>query len=111
MLGTWSGVSARRRAGDRHVAARFRQHGLSPARRFRRGSAEDRGPEARRPAARLADRRHQRALESLFAKQEERGVEPAGGTRARIVLIATSQVLIENFRPRTLEAMGLGPEI
>ena len=26
-------------------------------------------------------------------------------------LIATSQVLIENFRPGTLEAMGLGPEI
>src|SRR6266851_5559943 len=42
-------------------------------------------PKTRRPAARLADQRRQRALEGLFAKQEERGVEPARGTRARAV--------------------------
>jgi formyl-CoA transferase len=32
------------------------------------------------------------------------------GRELFLALIATSQVLIENFRPGTLEAMGLGPE-
>jgi crotonobetainyl-CoA:carnitine CoA-transferase CaiB-like acyl-CoA transferase len=35
----------------------------------------------------------------------------ARGRELFLDLIATSQVLIENFRPGTLEAMGLGPEI
>ena len=35
----------------------------------------------------------------------------ARGRKLFLDLIATSQVLIENFRPGTLEAMGLGPEI
>src|SRR6201997_791612 len=35
----------------------------------------------------------------------------ARGRELLLELIATSQVLIENFRPGTLEAMGLGPEI
>ena len=35
----------------------------------------------------------------------------ARGRELLLDLIATSQVLIENFRPGTLEAMGLGPEI
>src|SRR5437016_13384060 len=35
--------------------------------------------------------------------------EPRG--RELLGLAATAQVLIENFRPGTLEAMGLGPEI
>jgi crotonobetainyl-CoA:carnitine CoA-transferase CaiB-like acyl-CoA transferase len=41
------------------------------------------------------------------------GLEDRGPQTWRPVarLIATSQVLIENFRPGTLEAMGLGPEI
>src|SRR6201993_4675521 len=34
----------------------------------------------------------------------------ARGRELLLELIATSQVLIENFRPGTLEAMGLGPE-
>src|SRR6202048_4045019 len=35
----------------------------------------------------------------------------ARGRELLLRLIATAQVLIENFRPGTLEAMGLGPEI
>jgi crotonobetainyl-CoA:carnitine CoA-transferase CaiB-like acyl-CoA transferase len=35
----------------------------------------------------------------------------AHGRELLLDLIATSQVLIENFRPGTLETMGLGPEI
>jgi crotonobetainyl-CoA:carnitine CoA-transferase CaiB-like acyl-CoA transferase len=35
----------------------------------------------------------------------------ARGRELLLDLIATSQVLIENFRPGTLEAMGLGPEV
>jgi crotonobetainyl-CoA:carnitine CoA-transferase CaiB-like acyl-CoA transferase len=35
----------------------------------------------------------------------------ARGRELLLRLLATAQVLIENFRPGTLEAMGLGPEI
>src|SRR5260370_9692606 len=35
----------------------------------------------------------------------------ARGRELLLDLVATAQVLIENFRPGTLEAMGLGPEI
>jgi hypothetical protein len=79
-------VPARRGAGHRHVAAGFRQHGQLAACRFRRRSGEDRGPQARRPAARLADKRHQRPLEGLFAQQEECGAEPARAARTRIAV-------------------------
>lgn len=34
-----------------------------------------------------------------------------GGMAALLDLLATSQVLIENYRPGTLEAMGLGPDV
>jgi formyl-CoA transferase len=39
------------------------------------------------------------------------GLREPRGRELFLDLIATSQVLIENFRPGTLEAMGLGPEI
>ena len=35
----------------------------------------------------------------------------ARGRELLLELIGTSQVLIENFRPGTIEAMGLGPEV
>ena len=35
----------------------------------------------------------------------------ARGRELLLRLVAVAQVLIENFRPGTLEAMGLGPEI
>src|SRR3984893_14026397 len=39
------------------------------------------------------------------------GLREARGRELLLRLAATAQVLIENFRPGTLEAMGLGPEI
>jgi crotonobetainyl-CoA:carnitine CoA-transferase CaiB-like acyl-CoA transferase len=38
-------------------------------------------------------------------------LRPQAGRDALLDLLATSQVLIENYRPGTLEQMGLGPEI
>src|ERR1700722_2123736 len=38
-------------------------------------------------------------------------LRPQAGRDALLDLLATCQVLIENFRPGTLETMGLGPEI
>src|ERR1700722_1623408 len=38
-------------------------------------------------------------------------LRPQAGREALLNLLATSQVLIENFRPGTLEAMGLGPDV
>src|ERR1700709_2334182 len=37
-------------------------------------------------------------------------LRPQAGRDALLDLLATSQVLIENYRPGTLEAMGLGPQ-
>src|ERR1700730_5566921 len=39
------------------------------------------------------------------------GLREARGRELLLRLLATARVLIENFRPGTLEAMGLGPEI
>jgi hypothetical protein len=78
-------VPARRGAGRGHVASRVGQRGQSAACRFRRGGHQDRGPEARRPAAGLADGRRQRPLEGLFAKQEERRLESQRGARKGVV--------------------------
>ena len=38
-------------------------------------------------------------------------LRPQAGRDALLDLLATSQVLIENYRPGTLEQMGLGPEV
>jgi crotonobetainyl-CoA:carnitine CoA-transferase CaiB-like acyl-CoA transferase len=38
-------------------------------------------------------------------------LRPPAGREALLDLLATSQVLIENYRPGTLEAMGLGPDV
>ena len=38
-------------------------------------------------------------------------LRPRAGRDALLDLLATSQVLIENYRPGTLEQMGLGPEV
>jgi crotonobetainyl-CoA:carnitine CoA-transferase CaiB-like acyl-CoA transferase len=38
-------------------------------------------------------------------------LRPQAGRDALLDLLATSQVLIENYRPGTLERMGLGPEV
>jgi crotonobetainyl-CoA:carnitine CoA-transferase CaiB-like acyl-CoA transferase len=38
-------------------------------------------------------------------------LRPQAGRDALLDLLATSQVLIENYRPGTLEAMGIGPDI
>jgi crotonobetainyl-CoA:carnitine CoA-transferase CaiB-like acyl-CoA transferase len=38
-------------------------------------------------------------------------LRPRAGREALLDLLATSQVLIENYRPGTLEAMGLGPDV
>lgn len=38
-------------------------------------------------------------------------LRPEAGRRVLLDLLATSQVLIENYRPGTLEDMGLGPEV
>ena len=38
-------------------------------------------------------------------------LRPQAGRDALLDLLATSQVLIENYRPGTLEAMGLGPDV
>src|SRR3981189_526050 len=38
-------------------------------------------------------------------------LRPQAGRDVLLDLLATSQVLIENYRPGTLEAMGLGPDV
>jgi crotonobetainyl-CoA:carnitine CoA-transferase CaiB-like acyl-CoA transferase len=38
-------------------------------------------------------------------------LRPQAGRDALLDLLATSQVLVENYRPGTLEQMGLGPEV
>src|SRR6201746_2644206 len=38
-------------------------------------------------------------------------LRPQAGRDALLDLLATSQVLIENYRPGTLEQMGLGPDV
>src|SRR6202453_5385600 len=38
-------------------------------------------------------------------------LRPQAGRDALLDLLATSQVLIENYRPGTLETMGLGPDV
>src|SRR5579863_10569563 len=38
-------------------------------------------------------------------------LRPQAGRDALVDLLAPSQVLIENYRPGTLEEMGLGPEV
>src|SRR6202030_3085332 len=38
-------------------------------------------------------------------------LRPQAGRDALLDLLATSQVLIENYRPGTLESMGLGPNV
>ena len=70
-------------------------------------------PEDRRPAARLAGEGAIAALEGLCAEQKEPGDQPAAPGRPGYAAgsAGTSQVLIENYRPGTLEAMGLGPEV
>jgi crotonobetainyl-CoA:carnitine CoA-transferase CaiB-like acyl-CoA transferase len=50
-------------------------------------------------------------LYSRNKKSVALSLREARGRELLLELIGTSQVLIENFRPGTLEAMGLGPEI
>jgi crotonobetainyl-CoA:carnitine CoA-transferase CaiB-like acyl-CoA transferase len=50
-------------------------------------------------------------LYSRNKKSVALSLREARGRELFLQLIATSQVLIENFRPGTLEAIGLGPEI
>src|SRR5207248_7896560 len=44
-------------------------------------------------------------------KSRALSLREARGRELLLDLVASSQVLIENFRPGTLEAMGLGPEV
>ena len=114
ILRTTGSLSARRSPRHRHVAARLRQHDQPPARRFRRRGDQDRGPEEGRSVARLAEPRASASIgRSIRAtrRASRSSLREARGRELLLRLVATAQVLIENFRPGTLEAMGLGPEI
>ena len=67
------------------VAPGRRQHGQPATRRSGRRGHQDRGPEGRRSAARLALEGPEPALEGLCAQQEEPGAEPAPAGRTRRV--------------------------
>ena len=70
-------------------------------------------PPVGRSAARLARRRRGAALEDLCAQQALDRAQPPPRRRQGCAqrLVATADVLIENFRPGTLEEMGLGPDV
>ena len=70
-------------------------------------------PKQGRPAARLADRRRQRPWK-LYARNKKSvalSLREPRGRELLLDLVEPAQVLIENFRPGTLEKMGLGPEV
>ena len=102
-----SGIRVRR-----PLAPRRRQHGEPAARRFRRRGHQDRGPAQGRSVARLARQGSASTGKSMRATRRawrSTCAPPKAGTLLR-ELLATASVLIENFRPGTLEEMGLRAE-
>ena len=68
-------------------------------------------PESRRSAARLASQGLSLHWKVYARNKKSLAIDlrPPGGRDALLDLLATSQVLIENYRPGTLEADGAGP--
>jgi crotonobetainyl-CoA:carnitine CoA-transferase CaiB-like acyl-CoA transferase len=104
--------TARRRARARPVAPRRRQHAFASARRFRRrrhqgrAAAGDPLRDWRDGGKELHWKTYARNKRSIVLNLRHDGAKDA-----LLRLVSTADVLIENFRPGTLEEIGLGPDV
>ena len=105
--------AAARRPRARLLPAGGRQHAEPAARRLRRRGREGRIAGHGRHAARLARGRRERALEGVRAEQEEHHARSEGRRRrpaSSSISPRTSTCMIESFRFRYLEQLGVGPD-